>query len=135
MTRTFLDTGVLILGYRGTEAVRRRVLELIGDTQRTFVSSPFLELELLPKAEHFNRADEVSFYEDYCFRIAEPSSADLDLIVAEARTLAVQHGLAAMDALHAAVARLAGCDELITTESDTRPLHRLGVVRVVRFVG
>ena len=135
MIRTFLDAGVLILGYRGAGPARDRVLELIADSQRTFVSSHFLELEILPKAEHFGRMDEVSFYEDYCFRVADASSQDLELVVAEARTLAVQYGLAAMDALHSAVARLEGCDELITTEAETKPLHRLGGVRAVRFTG
>jgi hypothetical protein len=43
---------------------------------------------------------------------------------------AVQVGLGPMDALHVAAAVLLGADELITTEANTKPLHRTKLVRV-----
>ena len=53
MILTFLDAGVLIAATRPAGEAQDRALRLIADPERSFVSSPFLRLEVLPKP-HFN---------------------------------------------------------------------------------
>jgi predicted nucleic acid-binding protein len=48
--RTFIDAGVLIAAARGKDAPSMSALEILDDQSREFVSSPFIELEVLPKA-------------------------------------------------------------------------------------
>ena len=63
--RTFLDASVLITAARGTGADANSALELLKDPNREFVASPFLKLEVLPKAIFNQRTLEVEFYEAY----------------------------------------------------------------------
>jgi len=63
--RTFVDAGVLILGARGHADLSERALAVLGDPRRTFVASPFLQLEVIPKPSYFRRADELLFYETF----------------------------------------------------------------------
>lgn len=49
MTRTFLDAGVLIAAIRGTPEIADRAMELLNDPERIFVSSDFVQLEVLRK--------------------------------------------------------------------------------------
>jgi len=53
-TKTFLDSGVLISAHRGEPAIRKRALALplLDDPERTFVTSDFVRLEILPKATY-----------------------------------------------------------------------------------
>lgn len=48
--KTFLDAGVLISAARGTDGMALQALEILDDTNRAFVSSIFVKLEVLPKA-------------------------------------------------------------------------------------
>jgi hypothetical protein len=48
--RTFLDTGVLIAAARGQDVASIAALNILDDQSREFVSSPFVKLEVLPKA-------------------------------------------------------------------------------------
>jgi len=48
--RTFIDAGVLIAAARGEDAPSINALEILDDQSREFVSSPFIVLEVLPKA-------------------------------------------------------------------------------------
>ena len=48
--RTFIDAGVLIAAARGKDAPSMSALEILDDQSREFVSSPFVELEVIPKA-------------------------------------------------------------------------------------
>ncbi len=129
MPRTFLDAGVLITAARGARADQERTFHIWEDPSRTFVVSPFLHLELLPKAIFNRRALERDLYAKY-FGAAE-SIDDLDQIVAVASSEAERAGLAAMDALHLAAAHLGECDEFITTEKHNSPIHRSSLVKIV----
>ena len=104
MTRTFLDAGVLIAAIRGTPEVADRAMELLNDTERLFVSSDFVQLEVLPKAAYFRQAAEASCCRAYFASVTEmvPVSQALG---AQASEQAQRAGLAAMDALHVAAAR------------------------------
>jgi hypothetical protein len=126
---TFIDAGVLIAASRGNTDVARRALEILDDPGRSFVSSAFVQLEVLPKASFHRRKDEVLFYEDYFHNVdhwVEPGEA----LVTRAFSLAQEIGLSALDALHGAAALAANAAELVTTEKRSRPIHRLKRLQV-----
>jgi hypothetical protein len=77
LTLTFVDAGVLIAAARGTDWIALRANQALGDPNRSFVASPFLRLEILPKAMFHKRLDEVSFYGVFFAAVthwAEPDS-------------------------------------------------------------
>jgi hypothetical protein len=129
MVRTFLDAGVLIAGARATGEQQEKVLRILEDPERVFVASPFLYLELIPKAAFNKRRLERAFYEKY-FRGTEWGK-DAAKIAVVAQREAELAGLAAMDALHLAAAHLARADEFITTEKPGRSIHRSTLVKVL----
>lgn len=127
-TRTFLDSGVLITAARSKGSDQQIALSILRDSNRVFLATPFLALEVVPKAA-FNRQQlELLFYERY------PASATtyrgLNRIEKVARTEAARCGLAAMDALHVAAAFLLKADELVTTEKPGKPMYRTALVNV-----
>lgn len=129
MTRTYLDAGVLIAAARGGDAVAQRALEIVKDRERVFVSSPFVRLEILPKALFHRREGEASFYRAYFALVAVSVEPDRGLLE-EANDVASRFGLAALDALHVTSALIAGADDLVTTERPTRPIHRISGLSV-----
>ena len=133
MIRTFLDSGVLLAAARCAGQDRERALGVLEDPGRVFLTSPFVHLELVPKAQFHKQRLEVRFYEEY-FRAAE-WCRDLDRILALAEREAAASGLSAMDALHIAAAHLAEADEFITTERPEKPLFRTKLVQVSYLFG
>jgi predicted nucleic acid-binding protein len=123
MTITFIDSGVLITAARGTTEVSAQAIAILDDPERTFASSEFVRLEVLPKAAFNGRLNEAKFYSSY-FRAVSRWPADTDTVVKHAYDLALKFGLAALDALHVAAARGMGAQEFITTEKPGKPLHR-----------
>lgn len=124
MTRTFLDAGVLIAAIRGTPEIADRAMELLNDPERLFVSSDFVQLEVLPKAVYFQQAAEASFYRAYFASVTKMVPVS-QALVAQALEQAQRAGLAAMDALHVAAARVGEATELITVEHPRKPLFRV----------
>ena len=59
MIRTFIDSGVLIAAARGDGIMAQTSLDILQDTNREFVSSIFLKMEVLPKAIYNKKIDEV----------------------------------------------------------------------------
>ena len=104
MTRTFLDAGVLIAAVRGTPEIADRAMELLNDPERLFVSSDFVQLEVLPKAVYFRHTAEASYYRAYFASVTEMVPVS-QALVSQASEQAQRAGLAAMDALHVAAAR------------------------------
>jgi len=51
-------------------------------------------------------------------------------LVSRAETEAEQAGLSAVDALHVAAAKQAGCEEFLTVEKKTKPLFRVADLAV-----
>ena len=129
MLRTFLDSGVLLAAARGIGKDQDRALRILEDSNRAFVTSPFIHLELVPKAVYYKKRLEKSFYDEY-FRAAE-WIRDLEKIQALAQTEAARSGLAAMDALHVAAAHLAEADEFITTERTGKPIYRSSLITAI----
>jgi hypothetical protein len=129
MIRTFFDSGVLIAAARSVGPDRERALQLLEDPNRSFFTSPFVYLEVVPKAIFYKKRIERSFYERYFSNAAW--YRDVARIEAVARAEATGAGLGAMDALHLAAAHLARSDEFITTEKPLKAIHRSKIVRVV----
>lgn len=130
MTRTYVDSGVLIWAARGVGDLALRAMRVLDDPERSFASSLFVKLETLPKSEHFRRRREVELYESYfdtCVEWALVTEALAHSALDEAR----HHGLSAMDALHVVSAWIAEADEMVTSEKSTKPIHRTDRVRVV----
>lgn len=130
MTRTYLDSGVLIEAIRRDVVPRQRIAQILADPDRTYVSSVFVRLEVLPKAIYHKRADEVGWFEAFFASVIAWADATPGLIE-HAEQIARQHGLNALDTLHVAAAVALGADELVTTERPTRPIHRATGVAVV----
>lgn len=130
MIRTFLDAGVLIAAARGGNSLSQRALEIVKDRERVFVSSPFIRLEVLPKAVFHRQNGEVLFYRSYFDVVVSVWINPDQELVEEANDVANRFGLAALDALHVTSALVAGADELVTTERPTRPIHRVSGLSV-----
>ena len=131
MKRTFLDAGVLIAAARSTGPDGERAMKFLEDPSRVFLTSPFIHLEVVPKAIYYKKRLERSFYDRY-FRNAI-WYRELEKIEAAAQTEAAKTGLAAMDALHLAAAHLSHADEFVTTEKPSKPVHRTPLVKVIHL--
>ncbi len=129
MKLTFIDAGVLIAAVRGNADLARRALEVLNDPERSFVSSGFVRLEVLPKAVFHKQRDEVAFYEAYFRRVDQWVEPDPH-VMESALTLGAKSGLSALDALHGAAALSVRASEMVTTEKSGKPLHRLTSIKV-----
>lgn len=128
MIRTYVDSGVLIVAARGTNDAADPALDVLSDPQRVFLSSVFVQLEVVPKPAYFGRTDELALYNTFFQGVAEWANPD---ITGEALALARTYGLSALDALHVAAALALGAEELITTEKLSKPIHRVTELRVI----
>jgi predicted nucleic acid-binding protein len=129
MIRTFLDSGVLLAAARSVSRDRDAALQVLEDTNRTFLTSPFVQLEVAPKAKFHNNLLESAFYHE--FFAAAKWTKDLDAIAELAQVEAARSGVAAMDALHIAAAHIARADEFLTTERPRKPMYRTALVKIV----
>ena len=128
MIRTFLDAGVLIAAARGRGMIAIRAHAILDDPERSFVTSEYIRMEVLPKALYHRQSTEVLLYEQFFSRAAHivPSSPRL---LQQAYTEACTFGLSALDAFHIAAAKFCGAEAFITTERPTTPLFRVtGIV-------
>jgi predicted nucleic acid-binding protein len=123
MTVTFVDAGVLIAAARGITDVSAQAMAILDDPNRTFASSEFIRLEVLPKALFNRKTMEAEFYSSF-FQAVSHWPDNTDAVVRHAHDVAVRFGLAALDALHVAAALSVGAEELIATEKRGKPLHR-----------
>lgn len=128
MTRTYLDSGVLIAAARGIDDLAAAALAVLGDPNRVFISSIFVQLEVLPKPIYNKYLQEAQFYEAYFAVIVDWAPTDLSL---NALQLAKRYGLSALDALHVTAAIALSADEIVTTEGKDKPMHRVTEVRIV----
>jgi len=127
--RTFGDSGVLLAAIRTVGPDKERALHLLEEPNREFLTSPFVHLEVIPKAIFHRKRLEQLFYEKYFggaiwFR-------DIERIEALARVEAAKAGLGAMDSLHIAAASLMNAEEFVTTEKPNKAIHRSSLVAVV----
>jgi predicted nucleic acid-binding protein len=132
MPRSFPDSGVLIDAARAARPERASAaLYYLGDPERIYLTSPFVRLETVPKAQYTGRREELKFYESFFQDPGVEWCRDLDRMVALADEESRRSGLGALDALHVAAAHMLGADELVTTEAANKAVHRTRLVRVV----
>lgn len=70
MIVTYLDAGVLIAAMRQDRPLAERAAVLLSDTERTFVSSVYLRLEVFPKAAYHRNHAEIALYETFFARVS-----------------------------------------------------------------
>lgn len=102
---------------------------MLDDPDRSFASSLFVKLEVLPKAVYNCCPDEVALYRAFFEKVTQWAQPDEQLIesaLAEGEAC----GLGPMDALHVAAAVSVGASELVTTERPEKPIHRARAVAV-----
>lgn len=121
----------MIAAARSLDPDGERAVRFLEDPNRVFLTSPFVHLEVVPKAIFFKKRLERSFYDRY-FKNAV-WFREVDKIEALAQTEAAKAGLGAMDALHLAAAHLSRADEFITTEKPNKAIHRSSLVKVVHL--
>jgi hypothetical protein len=102
---------------------------VLKDPNRIFLSSPYVHLEVCPKALFHKQRAEYAFYQRYFERavMARSLKALLTLAVDEA----ARSGVGPMDALHLAAAHLLNADEFITTERPRKSIYRTSLVNVI----
>ena len=110
-----------------------RAFKFLDDPGRILLTSPFVYLEVAPKATFFKRHLECKFYNQF-FEKAQ-WYRDLAKMEAAARPEAIKNGLGAMDALHLAAAYLLHADEFITTEKPAKAIHRSSLITVRYLFG
>lgn len=128
---TFLDTGVLIAAYEGDDNAHQNALALLRQTNRSFASSSFVRLELIPKPYFLKKHPKVKFYHFFLDKYIHDWATLSDALVEDAYSYAKKYGLGAMDALHIAAAISLGCVDFITTEKVTKPMHRVQELNVI----
>jgi len=121
--RTAIDANLLIAAWSGRSTLFEQALVILEDPERVLIVSDALWLEVMPKAIYHAKIEESVFYRAV-FARAEflPWSTEL---VDSAKHLAQSYGLAAMDAIHIAVALAAGADEFISGERPGKPMFRV----------
>jgi hypothetical protein len=97
MTITFVDAGVLIAAARGRGEVSAQAMAILDDPDRSFASSEFIRLEVLPKPVFNRKSDEAEFYVEF-FQAVTHWPANIDAVVRTAYDIGVRFGLAALDA-------------------------------------
>jgi predicted nucleic acid-binding protein len=128
---TFVDSGVLITAARSKNAaLRAQAVRLLMDTSREFASSPFVQLEVMPKAIWMRNQAERDLYEKF-FRQVKHWPSDIEAVIVQAHQEGAIAGLGSMDALHIAAAVLLNADELVTVEQPTKSIYRTKSIKVV----
>ncbi len=126
---TFVDASLLIAAARGRDDISDRALAILDDPRRSFVTSDFVRLEVLPKAIFHRQREETRFYLAFFAGVRSVRSAAT--LVSLAQTEAEHAGLSAVDALHVAAAKKAKCQELVTAEKPGKPLFRVRGLTVI----
>ena len=129
LTRTFLDSGVLIAAYNARPELKVPALAVLKDPNRVFLSSPFVRHEVCPKALFNKRHQEYRFYREYFQRAVMFN--DVRLVLERASHESARSGVNAMDSIHLAAAHLLRADEFITTETPRKSIYRTSLVEVI----
>jgi len=129
MTRTFLDSGVLLTAWRGKECCEQ-ALAVMEDERREFCTAQLVKLELLPKPACFRQKLETEFYGTY-FALVKHEEPLSEALGQEAMALASAHGIAAADALNLCAALRLGAEEFITSEQPGKPMFSVPGIMVI----
>jgi predicted nucleic acid-binding protein len=129
LIRTYVDSGVLIWAAQGTTENAAIALPFLNDGSREYVTSDYIRLEVIPKSVFHANTIEHEFYEEFFstnIRCINPSESLVEYAMEEG----CKTGISGIDALHIACAVYAGADEFITTEKNTKPMHRTTLIKV-----
>ncbi len=119
---TVIDSSVLITAAIGPDPARRfRAISIIGDQNREFAATRFLQLEVLPIPTRYQKRKELKFYERFFNNVV--TWLDEEPLIQSALDLACQHGLGGMDALHLATAISLNA-EFISAERPSKPFYQ-----------
>lgn len=121
--RTYLDANILIAAWQASDPLGSRALAILDDPNRQLLVSEAVWLEIMPKPLYQGQQSEVDFYQAI-FDVAEVLAWRIESLYL-ARDLAQRHGIAAMDAIHVAIALGAEAVEFVTAEKPEKPLFRL----------
>lgn len=127
--RTAIDANVLIAAWSGVNPLFEQALEIVVDANRQLIVSDALWLETMPKALYHAQTEECAFYEAVFARAEYLVWSPV--LVDSAKYLARTYGLAAMDAIHIAVALSASADEFISSEKPGKPMFRVKEIATV----
>jgi hypothetical protein len=127
---TFVDSNVLIAASTGKGKHAPQAYAILNDPAREFASSPFVRLEIVPKAIFHKQNLQVAFYEAFFLAVRQWID-DCDAVVAEAEKVGSQFGLNMGDALHIAAALMANADEFVTAERPTSSFQNVRGINVV----
>jgi len=125
---TFVDSGLLLAVAKGEDDVYEEALAVLDDPEREFVSSVYVQLEVLPMASWLGRDEQVESYEAYFASVSRWVSSS-PALSEQALRLGRTHGLTAVDALHVAAAGAEGA-EMVTQEKPTKPMFRVTSITV-----
>ena len=131
--RTYVDTNLLIAAWQGRGDLGIRALSILDDPQRIIVLSRAVWLEVMPKAIYHKQTMELAFYQDI-FDGAEVQEWNMEALC-RAEDLAQQYGIAAMDAVHLAIAIMSNVDEFISAEKPQKPMFRVSEIVVQSIRG
>ena len=121
--RTYVDTNLLIAAWQGQGDLGIRALKVLDDPQRTIVLCRAVWLEVMPKAIYHQQAIEAAFYQEI-FDAVEVREWSIEALY-KAEELAKKYGIAAMDAVHLAIAIESDVDEFISAEKPQKPMFRV----------
>ena len=127
---TYIDANVLIAAFRGQSPVSQDAIAVLRDPGQALLVSDALWLETVPKARFHRKQQEVDFYEGI-FSLATKRIHWDETVIEKACELASRYGMAAMDAIHVALALVGGADELVTGEGWNKPMLRVEELRIV----
>ena len=131
--RTYVDANLLIAAWRGDGELGIRALKILDDPQRNIVVSRAVWLEGMPKTIYHKQEREAAFYQEIFDAVEVIAWSTESLCRAE--DLARQYGIAAMDAVHLAMAIMSGVDEFISAEKPQKPMFRVSEIVVQSIRG
>lgn len=129
MNRTYLDTNVLIMAYRGKGESYHQAVQVLDDPDRQWVVSDFLVLEVLPKPTFRGEKKELEFMNTFLKKASEYVKCSPE-VTQKAIQMASPYDVSPMDALHVGAACIGKVDEFITMEKPTKPLCRVTEISV-----
>jgi predicted nucleic acid-binding protein len=133
MAITYLDANCLI-AYADSEPLRRvKVASILSDLSREFMDSPFVSLETLALALHYQKPQRAYVFRRY-IRFCKHHSDNLPYILREAHRQAEKYGIVGLDACHIAAAIVGQADEFYTFEKPTKPMFRTKEIKVISLL-
>ena len=122
MIRTFLDSGVYILAWRGSAEERASAERVFRDPNRILFASSIIRIELARHRK--NSPEEIAHFQALFDLVSVWVPLDDDLAF-RARELRTEYDLGSLDALNVATAEAGVVDEFVTTEKPGKPLYRV----------